>query len=81
MTLAIARSAGETAPLIFTALFSNFWPKGIFEPIATLSVLVYNFATVPFKPQQELAWAAALILVLLVLATSIAARWATRQKK
>jgi phosphate transport system permease protein len=80
VTLAIARAAGETAPLIFTALFSNFWPKGIFEPIATLSVLVYNYAIVPFKPQQELAWAGSLILVLLVLITSVAARWVTRQK-
>ncbi|MGP0129174.1 MAG: phosphate ABC transporter permease PstA [cyanobacterium endosymbiont of Rhopalodia musculus] len=80
VTLAIARAAGETAPLIFTALFSNFWPKGIFEPIATLSVLVYNYAIVPFKPQQELAWAGSLILVLLVLITSVGARWATRQK-
>ena len=80
VTLAVARAAGETAPLIFTALFSNFWPKGLTEPIATLSVLVYNFAIVPFKPQQELAWAGSLILVLLVLITSILARWATRQK-
>jgi phosphate transport system permease protein len=80
VTLAIARAAGETAPLIFTALYSNFWPKGVREPIATLAVLVYNFAIVPFKPQQELAWAGALILVLLVLVTSITARIATRQK-
>jgi phosphate transport system permease protein len=80
VTLAIARAAGETAPLIFTALFSNFWPKGLFEPIATLSVLVYNFAIVPFKPQQELAWAASLILVLLVLITSVTARWVTRKQ-
>lgn len=80
VTLSVARAAGETAPLIFTALFSNFWPKGINEPIATLSVLVYNFAIVPFKPQQELAWAASLILVFLVLATSVLARWATRRK-
>lgn len=81
VTLAVARAAGETAPLIFTALYSNFWPKGVLEPIATLSVLVYNFAIVPFKPQQELAWAGSLILVLLVLFTSILARWATQQKK
>ncbi|MGL5033822.1 MAG: phosphate ABC transporter permease PstA, partial [Microcystaceae cyanobacterium] len=79
VTLAIARAAGETAPLIFTALFANFWPKGIKEPIATLSVLIYNFAIVPFKPQQELAWACSLILVFLVLITSISARLATRQ--
>lgn len=84
VTLAIARAAGETAPLIFTALYSNFWPsappKGLFEPIATLSVLVYNYAIVPFKPQQELAWAGSLILVFLVLVTSVTARLATRQK-
>ncbi|ACB50235.1 phosphate ABC transporter, permease protein [Crocosphaera subtropica ATCC 51142] len=84
VTLAIARAAGETAPLIFTALYSNFWPspppKGFLEPIATLSVLVYNYAIVPFKPQQELAWAGSLILVLLVLITSVTARLATRQK-
>lgn len=80
VTLAIARAAGETAPLIFTALYSNFWPRGVAEPIATLSVLVYNFAIVPFKAQQELAWAGSLILVFLVLTTSVLARWATRQK-
>lgn len=80
VTLGIARAAGETAPLIFTALYSNFWPKGVKEPIATLSVLVYNFAIVPFKGQQQLAWAGSLILVFLVLTTSVLARWATRQK-
>lgn len=80
VTLAIARAAGETAPLIFTALFSPFWPNGLFQPIASLSVLVYNFAIVPFKPQQELAWAASLILVLLVLLTSIIARLVTSRK-
>lgn len=80
ITLAIARAAGETAPLIFTALFSQFWPTGIFNPIASLAVLVYNFAIVPFEPQQELAWAGAFILVLLVLGTSIAARLAMRNR-
>ncbi|MEM6437578.1 MAG: phosphate ABC transporter permease PstA [Cyanobacteria bacterium P01_D01_bin.115] len=80
VTLAIARAAGETAPLIFTALFSSFWPNGVLQPIATLSVLVYNFAIVPFEPQQELAWAGSLILVLLVLLTSMIARFVTRQK-
>ncbi|HLO50509.1 MAG TPA: phosphate ABC transporter permease PstA [Kamptonema sp.] len=80
VTLAIARAAGETAPLIFTALNSPFWPKGLLEPTPSLSVLVYNFATVPFKAQQELAWAASLILVFLVLLTSVLSRLATRQK-
>ena len=80
VTLAVARAAGETAPLIFTALFSPFWPNGITNPIASLAVLVYNFATLPFKPQQELAWAASLILVLLVLISSITARLVTRKR-
>ncbi|AUC59673.1 ABC-type phosphate uptake system permease component PstA [Cyanobacterium sp. HL-69] len=84
VTLAIARAAGETAPLLFTALYSNFWPnvsaQGFLEPIATLAVLVYNFAIVPFPAQNELAWAGALILVSLVLLTSILARLATRKQ-
>ncbi|MEM1369829.1 MAG: phosphate ABC transporter permease PstA [Cyanobacteria bacterium P01_H01_bin.15] len=80
IVLAIARAAGETAPLIFTALNSSFWPRGILEPIASLAVTVYNFAIVPYKPQQELAWAASLILVFLVLLTSVTARYVTRKK-
>jgi phosphate transport system permease protein len=83
VTLAIARAAGETAPLLFTALNSPFWPnwppQGLLEETPSLSVLVYNFATVPYKAQQELAWAASLILVLLILLSSILARWATRK--
>ncbi len=80
VTLAVARASGETAPLIFTALNSPFWFKGLWEPIPTLSVLVYNFALVPFPALKELAWAGALVLVLMVLTTNILARLATRQK-
>lgn len=79
VTLAVARASGETAPLIFTALFSYFWPSGIWSPTPTLAVLIYNFARSPFQDQQELAWAASLILVSLVLVTSILARWVTRK--
>jgi phosphate transport system permease protein len=79
-TLAIARASGETAPLLFTALFSSFWPSGLLKPTASLAVLVYNFAISPFQNWQSLAWAASLILVLMVLITSIIARFATRQK-
>lgn len=79
-TLAIARAAGETAPLIFTALFSQFWPNSLFQPTASLAVLVYNFAIAPFKNWQSLAWAASFILVLMVLLTSIIARWVTSRK-
>ena len=83
ITLAIARAAGETAPLLFTALFTQFWPNWdnlLVEPTASLSVLVYNFAIVPFKNQQELAWGAAFILVLLVLLTSVISRLATAKR-
>ena len=78
VTLSVARAAGETAPLIFTALFSFFWPQSLFEPTPSLAVLVFNFAIVPFKAQQELAWAASLILVFIVLLTSVLARLAVR---
>lgn len=82
-TLAIARASGETAPLLFTALFTQYWPNWnnrLFEPTASLSVLVYNFAIVPFQNQQELAWAASFILVLLVLITSLISRLATARR-
>ena len=79
--LAIARAAGETAPLIFTALFNQYWARGVWEPTASLAVLVFNFAIVPYKNQQELAWAGSLVLVAMVLLTSILARWVTRKRK
>jgi phosphate transport system permease protein len=74
--LAVARAAGETAPLLFTALFSNYWlfSSGhveLMQPTASLAVLIYNFAGVPFENQLELAWAAALVLVLIVLTVNI----------
>lgn len=83
VTLSIARAAGETAPLLFTALFTQYWPNfnnNLAEPTASLAVLVYNFAIVPFKNQQDLAWGAAFILVLLVLITSVVSRLATAKR-
>lgn len=74
VTLAIARAAGETAPLIFTALFSFLWPSGLLKPVASLAVLIYNFALVPFENQQKLAWGGALALVILVLITTVSFR-------
>src|SRR5262249_8732276 len=67
--LAVARAAGETAPLLFTALFSNYWllehgQLGLMRPTASLAVLIYNFSGMPFETQIELAWAASLVLVL-----------------
>ena len=75
VVLAIARAAGETAPLIFTALFSPFWPEGVFSPIASMSVLIYNFAVMPYEAQISLAWAASFVLVLMILAANLLARW------
>jgi phosphate transport system permease protein len=81
VVLAIARAAGETAPLIFTALFSPFWPEGVFNPIASMSVLIYNFAIMPYEPQNQLAWAASFVLVLMILVANLTARWISRQRK
>jgi len=79
--LAIARAAGETAPVLFTALFNQFWNRSLWEPTATMSMLVYNFATVPYKNQQDLAWAGSLVLVALVLITSILARTFSQRRR
>ncbi len=80
VTLAIARAAGETAPLLFTCLFNQYDSKGIWEPTATLSVLIYNFAISPYKNQQQLAWVAALVILVMILAVSITARIISRRK-
>ena len=79
--LAIARAAGETAPVLFTASFNRFWNRTLWEPTATMSRLVFDFATSPFRNQQELAWAGSLVLVALVLVTSILSRFLIRKKK
>ncbi len=81
--LAVARAAGETAPLLFTALFSDFWmsrtapnflPKtlgDLMKPTASLAVMIYNFSGSPFENQIAMAWSAALALVVIVLLTNI----------
>ena len=74
LMLAVARAAGETAPLVFTALFSQFWMSSVMEPTASLSVLIYNFSTMPFEHQVKMAWTASLVLVLLVTATNVTAQ-------
>jgi phosphate transport system permease protein len=78
--VAIARVAGETAPLLFTALGSLIFTTNLFKPIETLSLQIYQYATGPFEEWHRLAWAAALVLMGLVLILSLAARWATRQR-
>jgi len=71
--LAVARAAGETAPLLFTALFSEYWLKPT-GPTASLAVLIYNYSGMPFENQIEIAWAASLVLVLMVFILNIIGR-------
>ena len=78
VVLGIARAAGETAPLIFTALFSPFWPEGVLGPIASMSVLIYNFAIMPLEFQNNLAWAASFVLVVMILLSNLLARLISR---
>jgi phosphate transport system permease protein len=79
VVLAIARIAGETAPLIFTSLSNNFWSTDLTEPMASLTFQVYTYATGPFDDWHRQAWAGALTLVAIVLTCSVAARLATRR--
>jgi phosphate transport system permease protein len=75
--LAIARVAGETAPLLFTSFGNRFWSTSLTEPIATLTVQVYTYAISPFPDWQRQAWAGALVLTGIVLALEIGVRWIT----
>jgi phosphate transport system permease protein len=78
--LAVARIAGETAPLLFTALSNQFWTSSLGEPMASLPVTIFKFAMSPYENWQKLAWAGVLIITLAVLALNILARVLTRQK-
>ena len=76
----IARIAGETAPLLFTALGNLNFTVNISQPMQTLSLQIYVYATGPFDEWHRLAWASALVLMGLVLTISLGARWVTRQR-
>ena len=76
----IARVAGETAPLLFTALGNLNFTVNVTQPMQTLSLQIYVYATGPFDEWHRLAWASALVLMGLVLIISLAARWVTRQR-
>jgi phosphate transport system permease protein len=78
--LAVARIAGETAPLLFTALGSQYMSTNIQQPMAALPLVVFTYATGPYPEWHRLAWATALVLILVVLVLSIAARLATRSR-
>ncbi|HVW08203.1 MAG TPA: phosphate ABC transporter permease PstA [Bryobacteraceae bacterium] len=73
--LGVARIAGESAPLLFTSLNNQFWSNPLKEPTASLPVMIYSHAIAPFDDWHRQAWAAGLVLLLLVLAANIAARW------
>jgi phosphate transport system permease protein len=78
--LGVARIAGETAPLLFTALGSQFGFQGLLKPIGALPLQIYHYALSPYPDWQQQAWAGAFLLILLVLGISILVRWISRRK-
>ena len=78
--LAVARIAGETAPLLFTALSNQFWTSSLGEPMASLPVTIFKFAMSPYENWQKLAWAGVFLITLAVLGLNILARVMTRSK-
>lgn len=76
--LAIARAAGETAPLLFTALGNRFWSTDIGHPIASLTVFIYDYARAPFADWNRQAWGAAFVLIVLIVVVNITFRFVTR---
>ncbi|SMB27425.1 phosphate transporter subunit; membrane component of ABC superfamily [Sterolibacterium denitrificans] len=78
--LAVARIAGETAPLLFTSLNNQFWSADLSRPMASLPVTIFKFAMSPYENWQQLAWAAVFLITLAVLALNILARVLARQK-
>jgi phosphate transport system permease protein len=78
--LAIARVSGETAPLLFTAFGSRFFPEGLNQPIASLTVQIYNYAISPYDEWHAQAWAATLVLMTLILGINIMVRFVTRKR-
>lgn len=78
--VAVARIAGETAPLLFTAFGNNFWSLRLDQPMAAMPLQIFNYAISPYDEWHRLAWAGALVLIAVVLVISIAARFATRSR-
>ena len=79
--VAMARVAGETAPLLFTALGNNFWNRNLSEPIAALPLQIYNYAISPYDDWHRQAWAGALVLICLILGVNITVRILSRDRK
>lgn len=80
VVLAVARVCGETAPLLFTALNNNGWADGIDQPTASLTIQIYQYAGSPYEDQQAQAWAAAFVLVAIVLILNVSARLLVRHR-
>ena len=78
--LSVARAAGETAPLLFTALGNRFWSTQIAQPIASLTVFIYDYSKAPFDDWNKQAWAAALVLIILVMLINVIFRFVTRKR-
>ncbi len=78
--LGLSRAAGETAPLLFTALGNRFWSTEIMQPIASLTVYIYDYAKAPFDDWNNQAWTAALVLILMISFLSLLFRFLTRSK-
>jgi phosphate transport system permease protein len=78
--LAVARVAGETAPLLFTAFNNRFWARSVDEPTGSLPVNIFTYAVSPYEEWHRQAWAAALVLVILVLLLNILARLLVRHR-
>ena len=78
--LAVARAAGETAPLLLTSLNNNFWPHSLSEPTPSLTYFIFYYATSPFEDWHQQAWAAALVLVGMVLIFNIMAKFLSRNR-
>jgi phosphate transport system permease protein len=79
--LAVARAAGETAPIIFTAFFTSFWIGSLNEPTASMAVLIYNFSSVPYDNMVNMAWSASFVLIVVVLATNITSHLVSNRSK
>jgi phosphate transport system permease protein len=79
IVLALARIAGETAPLLFTSFNNRYWSTTLTQPMSSLTVQIYTYAVAPYDDWHRQAWAGALVLVVIVLLCSILARFATRR--
>ncbi|MCD4690445.1 phosphate ABC transporter permease PstA [bacterium] len=79
--LAVARVSGETAPLLFTALNSFYWPGSLNEPTANLTVTIFNYAMSPYSDWQQKAWGASLLITVSVLVVAVLARFVIRDKR